>query len=223
MFERFTDQARKVMQLANRHAQRMNLEYVGTEHILLGLIEEGWGLAAVVLKNFGVDLGRTRLEVEKLVKSGPEMVTIGKLPQTPSAKKVIEYAMEEARNLNHNYIGTEHILLGLLRENEGVAAQVLMNLGVKIGDVRAEVLNVLGHGPEIKKEFQKDSAPDANTVLEELLVAAGKKREDLPALLRGLDNKESDIRAFITFVLKLSVFKESEIKKENSASVSEQK
>jgi ATP-dependent Clp protease ATP-binding subunit ClpC len=146
MYERFTDRARKVMQLANQEAQRFNHEYIGTEHILLGLVKEGSGVAANVLKNLEVDLRKIRLEVEKLVQSGPEMVTIGKLPQTPRAKKVIEYSMEEARNLNHNYVGTEHILLGLLREQEGVAAQVLMNLGMKLEDVREEVLNLLGHG-----------------------------------------------------------------------------
>ncbi|MCR9295552.1 MAG: ATP-dependent Clp protease ATP-binding subunit, partial [bacterium] len=146
MYERFTDRARKVMQLANQEAQRFNHEYIGTEHILLGLVKEGSGVAANVLKNLDVDLRKIRLEVEKLVQSGPEMVTIGKLPQTPRAKKVIEYSMEEARNLNHNYVGTEHILLGLLREQEGVAAQVLMNLGLKLDDVREEVLNLLGHG-----------------------------------------------------------------------------
>jgi ATP-dependent Clp protease ATP-binding subunit ClpC len=146
MYERFTDRARKVMQLANQEAQRFNHEYIGTEHILLGLVKEGSGVAANVLKNLDVDLRKIRLEVEKLVQSGPEMVTIGKLPQTPRAKKVIEYSMEEARNLNHNYVGTEHILLGLLREQEGVAAQVLMNLGMKLDDVREEVLNLLGHG-----------------------------------------------------------------------------
>ncbi len=148
MYERFTDRARKVMQLANQEAQRFNHEYIGTEHILLGLVKEGSGVAANVLRNLDVDLRKIRLEVEKLVQSGPEMVTIGKLPQTPRAKKVIEYSMEEARNLNHNYVGTEHILLGLLREQEGVAAQVLMNLGMKLEDVREEVLNLLGHGME---------------------------------------------------------------------------
>ena len=112
MYERFTDRARKVMQLANQEAQRFNHEYIGTEHILLGLVKEGSGVAANVLKNLDVDLRKIRLEVEKLVQSGPEMVTMGKLPQTPRAKKVIEYSMEEARNLNHNYVGTEHILLG---------------------------------------------------------------------------------------------------------------
>jgi ATP-dependent Clp protease ATP-binding subunit ClpC len=136
------------MQLANQEAQRFNHEYIGTEHILLGLIKEGSGVAANVLKNLDVDLRKIRLEVEKLVQSGPDMVTMGKLPQTPRAKKVIEYSMEEARNLSHNYVGTEHILLGLLREQEGVAAQVLMNLGLKLEEVREEVLNLLGHGPE---------------------------------------------------------------------------
>jgi len=148
MYERFTDRARKVMQLANQEAQRFNHEYIGTEHVLLGLVKEGSGVAANVLKRLDVDLRKIRLEVEKIVQSGPDMVTMGKLPQTPRAKKVIEYAMEEARNLNHNYVGTEHLLLGLLREQEGVAAQVLMNLGLKLEDVREEVLNLLGHGVE---------------------------------------------------------------------------
>jgi ATP-dependent Clp protease ATP-binding subunit ClpC len=148
MYERFTDRARKVMQLANQEAQRFNHEYIGTEHILLGLVKEGSGVAANVLKNLEVDLRKIRIEVEKIVQTGPDMVTMGKLPQTPRAKKVIEYAMDEARNLNHNYVGTEHLLLGLLREQEGVAAQVLMNLGMKLEDVRDEVLNLLGHGME---------------------------------------------------------------------------
>ncbi len=159
MYERFTDRARKVMQLANQEAQRFNHEYIGTEHILLGLVKEGSGVAANVLKNLNVNLRSIRLEVEKLVQSGPEMVTMGKLPQTPRAKKVIEYAMEEARNLNHNYVGTEHILLGLLREHEGVAAQVLMNLGLKLEDVREEVLNLLGHGLE-GGEVSERGAPE---------------------------------------------------------------
>jgi len=148
MFERFTDRARKVMALANQEAQRFNHEYIGTEHILLGLVKEGSGVGANVLKNLDVDLRKVRLEVEKLVKSGPDMVTMGKLPQTPRAKKVIEYAIEEARNLNHNYVGTEHLLLGLLREHDGVAAQVLMNLGLKLEEVREEVLNLLGASNE---------------------------------------------------------------------------
>ena len=153
MFERFTDRARKVMALANQEAQRFNHDVIGTEHILLGLVKEGSGVGATVLKNLDVDVKKLRLEVEKLVKSGPDMVTMGKLPQSPRAKKVIEYAIEEARALNHNYVGTEHILLGLLRESEGIAAQVLMNIGLKLEDVRQEVLNLLGAGV--------DGGPDA--------------------------------------------------------------
>ncbi len=144
MFDRFTDRARKVMGLARQEAQRFNHEYIGTEHILLGLIQEGSGVAANVLRNLDVDPEKIRVEVEKIVQDGPTMVTMGQLPFTPRAKKVLELASEEASNLRHNYIGTEHLLLGLIRENEGVAAQVLMNLGLKLEDVREEVLELLG-------------------------------------------------------------------------------
>jgi ATP-dependent Clp protease ATP-binding subunit ClpC len=143
MYKRFTDRARKVMQLANQEAQRFNHEYVGTEHILLGLVKEGSGVAAKVLRRLSIDLRKVRLEVEKLVQSGPDPVTLGKLPQTPRAKKVIEYAMEEACNLGHNYVGTEHILLGLLQDDLGVGRVVLMNLGLALEAVRKEVLAVL--------------------------------------------------------------------------------
>ena len=136
------------MALANQEAQRFNHDVIGTEHILLGLVKEGSGVGATVLKNFDVDIKKLRLEVEKHVKSGPDMVTMGKLPQSPRAKKVIEYAIEEARALNHNYVGTEHILLGLLRESEGIAAQVLIGLGLKLEDVRQEILNLLGAGSD---------------------------------------------------------------------------
>jgi ATP-dependent Clp protease ATP-binding subunit ClpC len=145
------------MELANAEAKRFNHEYIGTEHILLGLVKEDSGVAANVLKNLDIDLRKIRSEVEKLVQSGPDMVTPGKLPQTPRAKKVIEYAVEEARILNHTYTGTEHILLGLLCETEGVAAQVLMNLGLKLEQVRAEILNLLGHTPE---EEEPDDEPE---------------------------------------------------------------
>ncbi len=174
MFERFTDRARKVMALANQEAQRFNHEYIGTEHVLLGLVKEGSGVGANVLKNLDVDLRKVRLEVEKLVKSGPDMVTMGKLPQTPRAKKVIEYAIEEARDLNHNYVGTEHLLLGLLREHEGVAAQVLMNLGLKLEEVREEVLNLLGAG--VDTEGQTQDTPKSG------LSSKSKKNSKTPAL-----------------------------------------
>src|ERR1700722_7881227 len=119
MYERFTDRARKVMQLANQEGVRFNHEYIGTEHVLLGLVMEGSGVAANVLKHLDIDLPKIRVEVEKLVQSGPDIAISGKLPQTPLAKKLVEYAMQEARHLGHNYVGTEHILLGLLREQEG--------------------------------------------------------------------------------------------------------
>lgn len=139
MFERFTDKARKVMQLANQEAQRFHHEYIGTEHILLGIIEAGGSPAASILTRCGVDLHQVRREVEKIVQSGPQMVATGKLPHTPRTKKVLEHAVEEARNLGHKYVGTEHLLLGLFREGDGVAAQVLMNLGVQLGTVRTAV------------------------------------------------------------------------------------
>src|ERR1700741_68867 len=165
MYERFTDRARKVMQLTNQEAIALNHEYIGTEHILLGLVKEGSGVAANVLKNLDIDLRKIRLEVEKIVQAGPDMVTMGKLPHTPRAKKVIEYSIEEARNLNHNYVGTEHLLLGLLREQEGVAAQVFLNLGLRLEDVREEVLNLLGHNEMeseqsgVKQEKSKSKTP----------------------------------------------------------------
>ena len=177
MFERFTDRARKVMALANQEAQRFNHEYIGTEHILLGLVKEGSGVGANVLKNLDVDLRKVRLEVEKLVKSGPDMVTMGRLPQTPRAKKVIEYAIEEARNLNHNYVGTEHLLLGLLREQDGVAAQVLMNLGLKLEEVREEVLNLLGAGVE-----GEESSPAGPAAPGEKQAGPAKGKSKTPAL-----------------------------------------
>src|ERR1700745_4363036 len=179
MYERFTDRARKVMQLANQEAQRFNHEYVRTEHVFLGLIKEGSGVAANVLRNLDVDLRKIRNEVEKIVQAGPDMVTMGKLPQTPRAKKVIEYAIEEARNLNHNYVGTEHLLLGLLREQEGVAAQVLMNLNLKLEEVREEVLNLLGHGMDAGGESQRGATSKGNKSKTPALDSFGRDLTDL--------------------------------------------
>ena len=147
MYERFTDRARKVLQLANQEAQHFGHEFVGTEHILLGLVMEGSGVAANVLKNLDIALRKIRQEIEKIIQSGPDRTTTGRRPQTPRAKKVIEYAIEAARNLGHNYVGTEHLLLGLLREEEAAAAQILMNLGLRLDAVRAEVLMVIGPMP----------------------------------------------------------------------------
>ena len=157
MFDRFTDRAKKVMNLARQEAQRFNHEYLGTEHVLLGLVQEGSGVAANVLKQMNVDLTKIRTEVENIVKTGPSMVTMGQLPFTPRAKKVVELALEEASNLGHNYIGTEHLLLALLREQEGTAAHVLQALGVRLKDVREEVIEFLGgavpEGEEAEEEL----------------------------------------------------------------------
>jgi len=144
MFNRFTERARKVLVLAKEEARRFNHDYIGTEHLLLGLIREGEGVASAVLQKMGLDLATIRLEVEKLVQSGPPTQILGDIPFTPRAKKVLELAAEEARNLGHNYIGTEHILLGLIKEGEGVASQVLMNLGLDLDSVRTEIMNLLG-------------------------------------------------------------------------------
>jgi ATP-dependent Clp protease ATP-binding subunit ClpC len=144
MFNRFTERARKVILLAKEEAKRFNHDYIGTEHILLGLVREGEGVAAAVLASFGLTSDKIRIEVEKLVQPGPTTVISGDLPFTPKAKKVMELATEEARALGHNYIGTEHLLLGLIREGEGVASQVLMNLGLELERVREEVMNLLG-------------------------------------------------------------------------------
>jgi ATP-dependent Clp protease ATP-binding subunit ClpC len=160
MYERFTDRARKVMELANQQAKHQNHEYIGTEHILLGLVDEGSGVAANVLKNLDVDLHKIRFEVEKILLSVPGKAKVRKLPQTPRAKKVIEFSLEEARSLRHNYVGTEHLLLGLIREEEGVAAQVLKNLGIKLEDVRNEVRKLLGTGETSGgRVASKDSGP----------------------------------------------------------------
>lgn len=144
MFDRFTERARKVIILAKEEAKRFNHDYIGTEHILLGLIKEGESVAAAVLQNLGLSLDSIRLEVEKMVQFGPSTVVSGDIPFTPKAKKVIELAMDEARRLGHNYIGTEHLLLGLIKEGEGVASHVLVNIGLDLNKVRTEVIKLLG-------------------------------------------------------------------------------
>jgi ATP-dependent Clp protease ATP-binding subunit ClpC len=144
MMAKFTDRARKVMQLANQEAIRFNHDYIGTEHILLGLVQEGTGVAANVLKNLDIDLRKVRLEVEKTMKVAPDMATMSKLPFTPPAKKAIESAIAESQKLHHNYVGTEHLLLGILSDDVGVGAQVLLNLGFSLTLVRQEVVDLLG-------------------------------------------------------------------------------
>jgi len=140
----FTDRVRKVLAMAREEAIRLQHDYVGTEHILLGLIREGEGVAAAVLANLNVDLEQIHERIEESVRKGKATIALGELPYTSRAKKVLEYAMAEARELNHSYVGTEHLLLGLLREEKGIAAQVLNSLGVTLDDARAETLKLLG-------------------------------------------------------------------------------
>jgi ATP-dependent Clp protease ATP-binding subunit ClpC len=157
MYEHFTERVRKTMQLANQEAQRVNHEYVGTEHILIGLIKEGSGMAANVLMNLGISLAKVRKRVEDVVQPGPDNVTMGRLPQTPRAKRAVEFAIEEARGMNHNYVGTEHLLLGLLREEEGLASRVLVEFGVRLDEVRQEVLCLMGQAmPKAKHERKEE-------------------------------------------------------------------
>jgi ATP-dependent Clp protease ATP-binding subunit ClpC len=148
MFERFTEKAIKVIMLAQEEARRLGHNFVGTEQILLGLIGEGTGVAAKVLKSMGVNLKDARIEVEKIIGRGSGFVAV-EIPFTPRAKRVLELSLEEARQLGHNYIGTEHLLLGLIREGEGVAARVLENLGVDLAKVRTQVIRMLGETAEV--------------------------------------------------------------------------
>src|SRR5919201_1301521 len=142
MFERFTDRARRVVVLAQEEARMLNHNYIGTEHILLGLIHEGEGVAAKALESLGISLEGVRQQVEEIIGQGQQAPS-GHIPFTPRAKKVLELSLREALQLGHNYIGTEHILLGLIREGEGVAAQVLVKLGADLNRVRQQVIQLL--------------------------------------------------------------------------------
>jgi len=148
MFERFTEKAIKVIMLAQEEARRLGHNFVGTEQILLGLIGEGTGIAAKVLKSMGVNLKDARVEVEKIIGRGSGFVAV-EIPFTPRAKRVLELSLEEARQLGHNYIGTEHLLLGLIREGEGVAARVLENLALDLSKIRTQVIRLLGDTAEV--------------------------------------------------------------------------
>jgi hypothetical protein len=181
MDERFTDRARKVMQLANQEAQRLDHDYIGTEHILLGLVKEEQGVAAFVLREFGLDKRTARLEVERAVGVGRHRPVMGKLPMTPRARKVIDLALEEARNLNHHTVGTEHLLLGLLREEEGAAVQVLMACGFQGEDVRREVLDVLSCSCQELLDVQGHSGPCAEV--------RALPREPLGSRIDGLERR----------------------------------
>jgi len=158
IFDRFTERAKKVLGLARREAQELNHDYIGTEHLLLGLVREGGGVAANVLRNLGVDNDRIREEVMKYMQPGPNMKVLSKLPFTPRVKKVLELSLEAAIELGHNYVGTEHLLLGLIRENDGVAAHVLLDLGLRLEEVRDAVLELLG-SPQSQASEASPSTP----------------------------------------------------------------
>lgn len=148
MFEKFTDRARKTLALANQAAQTHRHEYIGTEHILIGLCKEGGGIAVNALKKLGIKAEKLILDVSGLMKDGPDIVTMGKLPQTPRAKRCVELAIQAARDLNHSYVGTEHLLLGLLDEKDGLAAQVLASNGVTRENITEEILELIGAGTD---------------------------------------------------------------------------
>src|SRR5215207_4421302 len=179
----FTERVRKVLAMAREEAARLHHEYVGTEHILLGLIREGEGVAAAVLQNLSVDLDEIQQKIEDTVKKGKAAQTTGPdLPYTSRAKKVLELAMSEARELNHSYVGTEHLLLGLLREEKGIAAQVLTDAGVNLDAARAETLRLLGTempqggtGPAAQPGGQGAQTPSPSA-------PKGEKKSKTPAL-----------------------------------------
>jgi ATP-dependent Clp protease ATP-binding subunit ClpC len=166
MFERFTDRARRVVVLAQEEARMLNHNYIGTEHILLGLIHEGEGVAAKALESLGISLEAVRSQVEEIIGQGQAAPT-GHIPFTPRAKKVLELSLREALQLGHNYIGTEHILLGLIREGEGVAAQVLQKLGADLNRVRQQVIQLLSGYTGGKGEGQTgERAPSGSVTFE---------------------------------------------------------
>ncbi|WP_344572633.1 Clp protease N-terminal domain-containing protein, partial [Winogradskya humida] len=167
MFERFTDRARRVVVLAQEEARMLNHNYIGTEHILLGLIHEGEGVAAKALESLGISLEGVRQQVEEIIGQGQQAPS-GHIPFTPRAKKVLELSLREALQLGHNYIGTEHILLGLIREGEGVAAQVLVKLGADLNRVRQQVIQLLsGYQGKEPAASGEPAAPSSSTVLDQ--------------------------------------------------------
>jgi hypothetical protein len=191
MFQRFTDRARRVVVLAQEEARRLEHNYIGTEHILLGLIREGEGVAANALESLGISLDPVRQQVEEIIGRGQEAPQ-GHVPFTPRAKKVLELSLRESKHLGHDYIGTEHILLGLIREGDGVAAQVLVRLGADLNRVRQQVIQLLhghpaeepGPGAEVRPEMAEQRAgigPDTSDLDEQITVARTEKEAAIEA------------------------------------------
>jgi len=182
MLNRFTQRAQKAILLAQQEAKRLNHDYLGTEHILLGLIALGEGVAAQVLQDLGIDLKKVRREVEKMVGTGDNILLVGEVPFTPRAKKVLELAFQEAQDMGHNYVGTEHLLLGLIREEEGVAAKVLEGLGASLELVRGQVMNLLGeaasHMAPAGKENKRTKTPTLDAYGRDLTKLASEGKLD---------------------------------------------
>src|SRR5260370_4849711 len=196
-FDTFTERARKVLSLAQEEAQRFQHNYIGTEHLLLGLVREGEGVAAKVLSNLGVELNKVRSAVEFIIGRGDRIV-LGEIGLTPRAKKVIELAVDEAQRMNHYYIGTEHLLLALMREGEGIAAGVLESLGVNLGKVRTQTIQVLSQ-PGIHQKMEvppqlQEALKVLDAILHEKEAALQKQEYELAAELR---NREVNLRDHI--------------------------
>ncbi len=192
-FDKFTERARRTLTLAQEEAQRFNHNYIGTEHLLLGLVREGDGIAARILNNLGVQLPRVRSAVEFIIGRG-ETMRMGEIGLTPRAKKVIELAVDEARRLNHHYIGTEHLLLGLVREGEGIAAGVLEGMGVRLEDLRAQVIQVLSQSGGAMGELSSDQLPhDAPAELREAMRELERASEEFRARERALRERIGEL------------------------------
>jgi ATP-dependent Clp protease ATP-binding subunit ClpC len=185
MFERFTDRARSALTLASQEAHRLRHDHVGTEHLLLGIVKEGSGLAAIVLQQFDVSLGTVRQKVEELCHGPSSGHLPARLRQTERYARVLEYAEEEATALSHNYVGTEHLLLGLLREPEGTAARVLAALNLKLEDVRGAALGLLGKSPNATDALIDQAIKDLHTRLADELLPPEKLRLVAEALINA--------------------------------------
>src|SRR5918994_1612128 len=194
MFERFTDRARRVVVLAQEEARMLNHNYIGTEHILLGLIHEGEGVAAKALESLGISLEAVRAQVEEIIGQGQSAPT-GHIPFTPRAKKVLELSLREALQLGHNYIGTEHILLGLIREGEGVAAQVLVKLGADLSRVRQQVIQLLSRRTKNNPVLIGEPGVGKTAIVEGLSQAIVKG--EVPETLKGKQMYTLDLGALV--------------------------
>jgi ATP-dependent Clp protease ATP-binding subunit ClpC len=199
MFERFTDRARRVMHLANEEAVRLRHGVIGTEHVLLGLLKEGHGVAIQVLESFGIKLDEARTKVEALLEKGTEEPAGGKPPLTPRAKTVLTAALDEAKRLSHNYVGTEHLLLGLLRDTEGIAGQVLQEFGATLERSREEVKKLLG-----TVEGKRREDPDA-----------GSKPHALIRLFASASQESKPLGELASLVIRLSKDKKDAVAAQN--------